>query len=381
MTIRIGVMLRALSEKGGIGVYTRNIVSELLKLDRTNEYVLFYQKEGDVGAFAAHPNAKEKLVRGSSKALWDQVSIPAACRSERLNVLFHPKFTVPLLAPCPVVMTVHGADWFVPEQARFYKSLDIYYIRAFMPLYFKKCATVISVSQLTTDNFDRVLRLPPGKVRTVYFAPARNFRRIVDKQKLETVRTRYNLPQRFILTLSKRAGDDRKNLGQIIRAYAAYHARVDQPAALVVGGKDCHLFRDDYRLSENGYGRDIHFPGWLEQADLPAVYSLADLYLYPSNLEAFPIPITEAMACGTPVVTSNANGLREIAGDAALFVEPEDAAAIADAICRVHSNPGLQQSLARLGLARARRFSWDDCASETLAILEEAASSREATRQ
>lgn len=376
MTIRIGIMLRALSEKGGIGVYTRNIVSELLKLDRENEYLLLYQKEEDVGAFSTFPNAKEKLVRGSNKAIWDQVAIPAACWREGLDVLFHPKFTVPMLAPCPTVMTVHGADWFIPEQAQFYRPLDVYYVRAFMPQYFRKCSFVISVSQLTTDNFNRVLRLPPDKVRTVYFGPARYFHRVADRERLEAVRSLYSLPERFILTLSKRGGQERKNLGRIFRAYRAYHARVDQPAALVVGGKDCHLFRDDYGLSENGYGRDIHFPGWIEQTDLPAIYSLADLYLYPSNLEAFPIPITEAMACGTPIVTSNANGLREIAGDAALLVNPEDASAIADAICRVHSDPEVRASLSRRGLARAQRYNWDDCAAKTLAILEDAASSR-----
>jgi glycosyltransferase involved in cell wall biosynthesis len=111
------------------------------------------------------------------------------------------------------------------------------------------------------------------------------------------------------------------------------------------------------------------FPGWIDQSDLPAIYSLADLYLYPSNLEAFPIPITEAMACGTPIITSRANGLEEIAGSAALLVNPDDPEEIADAVQRVLTTPGLQAELSAAGLERSRRFSWERCAKETLDIL------------
>ncbi len=374
--MRIGIMLRAMDEKGGIGVYTRNIVAELLRLDTANEYVLFYRNPANVGRFAAHTNAHERVVVAPNKAAWDQVAIPLACRRERVDVLFHPKFTAPLLAPCPVVMTVHGADWFIPEQAQYYRWLDVCYMRLMMPLYLRKCTAVLSVSQLTTDNFNRVLRLPPGKLHTVYLAPARHFRRVEDPAALAAVRARYGLPEQFILTLSKRDGDGRKNLGQIFKAYGRYHAQAENPCKLVVGGKDCHRFRDEYRLPADGYSRDILFPGWLEQADLSAIYSLAGLYLYPSNLEAFPIPITEAMACGTPIVTSNVNGLEEIAGDAALRVDPQDTEAIADAIGRVLSDAELRQALSARGLARARRFSWDDCAAQTLAILERTADER-----
>jgi glycosyltransferase involved in cell wall biosynthesis len=271
-------------------------------------------------------------------------------------------------------MVVHGADWFIPEQAQFYGRWDIRYIRAMMPLYIRKCAVVLSVSQLTTDNFNRMLNLPSGKVQTVYFGPARHFRRITDSPTLQEVRTRYNLPEKFILTLTKRGGGDRKNLGQIFKAYACYHKQEEKPYKLIIGGKDCHLFRAEYGVPEDGYGQDIIFPGWIDQKDLPAVYSMADLYLYPSNLEAFPIPITEAMACGTPIVTSNANGLEEIAGDAALLVDPRDVGSIAEAMRRVLSDSELRATLTAKGLARSHMFTWEACATKTLAILEGLAS-------
>jgi glycosyltransferase involved in cell wall biosynthesis len=368
--MRIGIMLRAIDEKGGIGVYTRNIVAELLARDQANEYVLFYRRAANVGRFAAHPNVTEQVVNAPNKAWWDQVAIPLACRRQGVDVLFHPKFTAPLFAPCPVVMTVHGADWFMPDQAVYYTKWDVRYMRAMTPLYFRKCSAVISVSQLTTDNYNQVLRLPPDKIRTIYFAPARHFRRVADATVLQGVQARYHLPDRFILTLTKRLGDGRKNLGQILKAYELYHGRTATPHKLVVGGKDCHLFREEYNIPDTGYGADILFPGWIAQEDLPAVYSLAGLYLYPSNLEAFPIPLTEAMACGTPIVTSNVNGLAEIVGDAAILVDPKDAAAIAAAVTQVLSDGGMQAGLSQRGLARATQFTWDRCAQQTLDLLE-----------
>ncbi len=363
-------MLRAFDEKGGVGVYTQNIVRELLTIDSSNDYVLFYRNAANIGLFAQHKNVTERVVRARNKALWDQIAIPYACWREKVDVVFHPKFTAPLLAPCKAVMVVHGADWFIPEQAQFYDRWDVRYIRTVMPLYFRKCAVVLSVSQLTTDNFNRVLNLPPDKVQTVYFGPARHFRQVTDVSVLQAVATRYDLPETFILTLTKRGGGDRKNLGQIFNAYALYHQQVETPYKLVIGGQDCHLFRDEYGVPNDGYGQDILFPGWIDQKDLPAVYSLAGLYLYPSNLEAFPIPLTEAMACGTPIVTSDVNGLEEIAGNAALLVDPRDAESIADAMCQVLSEPELRAKLSTKGLERSRTFSWETCAKETLGILE-----------
>jgi glycosyltransferase involved in cell wall biosynthesis len=363
-------MLRALDEKGGVAVYTHNILHELLQANAQHEYVLFYRHSRHIGQYAHIPTVKEVVIRGKNKAYWDQIAIPWACHQHKVDVLFHPKFTAPLLAPCPVVMTVHGADWFIPEQAKYYTPLDVRYMRTVMPLYLRKCAAVISVSERTTENFNRVFPLPPDKIKTIYFAPARHFQRVTDREQLNVVKEKYQLPDRFILTLTKRWGDGRKNLGQIFKAYAHYHQHTTTPHQLVVGGKNCHLFKLDYNIPDDGYGADILFPDWIDQQDLPAVYSLADCYLYPSNLEAFPIPLTEAMACGTPIITSNVNGLAEIAGDAAILVDPQDTKAIAAAICHIMSDTQLQKALSQKGLARAAQFSWDKCQQETLALLQ-----------
>lgn len=365
--MRIGLMLRTLDEKGGIGVYTRYLLETLLAIDQRNEYVLFYRNPAHCGRFSGRANVTERVVKGSNKALWDQIAIPWACFRERVDVVFHPKFTVPLLAPARCVMVLHGADWFLPEAARFYGRLDRAYQAAFMPLYLRRAAVVLSVSQLTTDHFQRIFRPPPGKLETVYFGPAPHFRRVTDPAALRLVRKRYGLPDRYILTLSKPAGGDRKNIGGLLRAYALVHGGIAHK--LVVGGQGCERFRADYQIPPAGWGADVVFPGWIDQEDLPAVYSGSSLFLYPSHQEAFPIPLTEAMACGTAMVTSRVNGLAEIAGEAALLVDPDNDADIAAAVGRVLADPDLRAGLERAALARSPRFSWEACARRTLEIL------------
>jgi len=376
--VRIAVMLRTLDEQGGIGVYSRNLVETLLEIDSANEYLLLYRSAFQLGRYAGRPRVTEHLLKSRGKAWWDQVSVPLACRRFNADLVLHPKFTVPLLPGIPAVMVLHGADWFLPGAAQFYGRLDRAYMRLFMPLYLRRAAVAISVSQLTTDDFRRIFRLPEGKVRTVYFGPARHFRRVTDETALAAVRAKYGLPGQFLFTLSKTGDRGRKNIGGIFEAFARLHGKI--PHQLVVGGKGCEQFRDEYRLPAEGWGRDVLFPGWMDQADLPAVYSASELYLYPSMQEAFPIPITEAMACGTPIVTSRANGLEEIAGSAALFVDPQDSNEIAAAVQRVIGDPGLRQRLVAEGLERAQIFSWEACARQTLTILEEVARERSSGR-
>lgn len=359
-------MLRALDEHGGVGVYTRYLTEELLSIDRSNEYVLFYRSAANLGRYAHHPNATERLVRAPGKALWDQVAIPWHCWREGIDVVFHPKFTVPFLAPCRTMMVLHGAGWFLTD---FFGTWDVRYIRAVMPLYLRRADRVLSVSRVTTDTFNDIFDVPADLIHTVYFGPGKHFRRVDDPGALRRVRARYSLPQRFVLTLTKLGGDQRKNFGGVLGAYRAAHPRIDH--ALVVGGKGCERLRDDYGIPAHGWGGDVHFPGWIDQEDLPAVYSLADAFLYPSKMEAFPIPITEALATGTPIVTSDRNGLLELAGDAALMVDADDAESTAEALVRVLMDRDLAQRLRAAGLERSRRFSWEACGRMTLRHIEQ----------
>lgn len=375
--MKIAVMLRTFDEKGGVGVYSRNLVESLLDLDDRNEYMLLYRNAAHVGRYAERSRVSEHVVTAGNKALWDQWSVPQICRQLGADLILHPKFTVPLLTRIPTVMVLHGADWFLPEAAQFYGRADRAYMRLAMPLYLRRAAVALSVSQLTTDDFERIFSLEPGKVRTTYFGPAGNFRRVSDPEALSAVRRKYGLPDRFIFTLTRPDAGDRKNIRGVFEAFARCHKSA--ATKLVVGGRGLDHFRETYGLPSDGWGRDVIFPGYLDQADLPAIYSAADLYLYPSNQEAFPIPLTEAMACGTPIVTSRVNGLAEIAGEAALLVNQRDPDDIAAAVLKVLGDPALSARLSAMGLERSRMFSWEACARRTLQILEEVGARRPGT--
>ena len=366
--MRIGIMLRAIDEKGGVGVYTRYIGQELLELDQKNEYFFYYQNPKNIGRFASYPNVTERVISGSNPAVWDQIGIPRASRKDKLDVVFHPKFTVPFFADCKTVMVLHGAGWFIPEYAKFWKPLDVKYINTVMPLYCKSATAILSVSEITTQIFNDRFNLPPGKCTTVYFGPGKQFKPVTDEKTLQTVKEKYKLPDQFIFSISKYGGDTRKNFHGVLNAYKIHHGKT--PHKLVVGGKGCSQFREDYQIPDSGYGKDIQFPDWIDQEDLPAVYALADLFLYPSFMEAFPVPITEALACGKPIVTSNLYGLKELTEDSAYVVDAHNPEDIARGIEEVLTDRELHKSLGEKSLERSKRYSWSKCARETLAILE-----------
>jgi glycosyltransferase involved in cell wall biosynthesis len=174
------------------------------------------------------------------------------------------------------------------------------------------------------------------------------------------------------LTLSGGDRDDRKNFSSILEAFRQVHAV--QPCKLVVAGRDCERFRQRYDIPDEGYGADILFPGWVDQLDLPAFYQLASAFVYPSHMEAFPIPITEALTSGTPTVTSNVFGLRELADDAALLVDPNSPQAIAAGVLRLLNDDQLRADLAGKALQRAKRFDWARCTRQTLELIEQVGS-------
>jgi glycosyltransferase involved in cell wall biosynthesis len=372
--MRIGIMLRAIQEKGGIGIYTRHITRELIELGRDHHFTLFYSDHTHLGRFSEYSHVTERYLNAPNKAAWDQIIVPIECWKEKIDVLFHPKFTVPLLSTFKSVMVLHGAGWFMPEHSRFWKKNDLRYVRFMMPLYCRKAAIVLSVSNITTEIFNKTFHLPQEKVRTVYFAPGRHFKRITDMDHLVKIQQKYQLPTPFIFTLSGYDRGDRKNFAGILGAYRLHYGKSSHH--LVIGGKDCHKFKEQYAIPDHGYGANIHFLGWIEQEDLPAIYSLADLFLYPSNVEAFPIPITEALACGTPIITSNANGLVEIVGDAACLVDPTDFERISEVLTDLLGDVEKRQMYSELAQRRSSRYSWDRCAQETLSALEEAGSSQ-----
>lgn len=366
--MRIGIMLRAFEEKGGVGVYTRNVTRHLLRVGARHEFFLYYANRDSLAAFDEFSHTHARYVPLRNKFAWDQVMMPRMFRRDRLDALFHPKFTVPLLCGHRSAMVLHGAGWFIPETRHFWSRTTRVYARLTMPIYCRRAGAVLAVSEITRQVFIERLGVSPDKITTVYFAPGEQFASEPPPLHSMEVKAKYRLPERYILTLSGGDRAERKNFVAIIESFRKVHDKVK--CSLVVAGRDCEHLREQYRIPSTGWGADIIFPGWVDQSDLPVFYRNAAVFLYPSNMEAFPIPVTEALASGTPLVTSNAYGLSELAGDAALLVDPRNPGEIADAVLRLLCEPGLREELRAKAVLRSRLFNWEECARKTLAILE-----------
>ena len=356
-------MLRGVDKRGGSGIYAQNVVPELLRQGRDLEWLLIYRERSQLGSFALTPNARELVAPSPHPVAWDHIAVPRVARREQVDVLFHTKFTVPLRGSTPSVMALHGASWYV--EPWFYPWWDNLYIRLAMPLFCRRAAHMISNSVCTTQDYVNLIGADRSKITTVPLAAAPIFHRVTDGAELTRVRERYGLPEEFILSVS--VLDARKNAPRLLRAFDL--ARRTHPCALVLAGAERATVAARYPEVAHLLGDAVICPGWVQQQDLPAIYSMAKIFFFPSIYEEFGIPNCEAMACGTPIVTANRAAPPEIAGDAALLVDPLDVDAMAAALVRLLDDGTLREELSRRGLARSRRYSWSETARVTLDVL------------
>jgi len=373
-------MLRAIDEVDGSGVYARELCDALIALDTANDYVVFYMHPHQVGRYAHQPHVRERLVRSRSKLMWDQVLIPLAARRESLDVLFHYKLTIPLLAPCPTVVQQRGVEqWLFPE---FYDRLNRTYMTRSIPLYCRRATRVLTNSDSLANELSDVAGVPRTRLQTIYAAAGAGFRPVTDARELARVRAKYRLPPHaFLLAVAKgyaRIGErgqrlyPRKNIAGTLDAYARVRAAVrDCPPLVLMGAGLAERLQGD-RLDAD-LAASVVVPGLIAHEDMPAVYSMARALVFPSLYESFGIPIVEAMACGCPVITSNRGACREVAADAALLVDPTDTSAIAAATIRVVGDEPTARALRQRGLMRAGHFSWTKSAQQLRDVLHEVA--------
>jgi len=361
--VRIGIMLRGVDKRGGSGIYARHLVPELLRQGRDLEWLFIYRNSSQLGSFELASNARELVAPSPHPVAWDHIAVPRVARREGVDVLFHTKFTVPLRGRTPAVMALHGASWYV--EPWFYPWWDNLYIRASMPLFCRRAAHMISNSVCTTEDYVNLIGADRAKITTVPLAAAPFFHRVTDADELARVRARYGLPEEYILSVS--VLDLRKNVPRLLRAFDL--ARRTHPCALVLAGAERATVAARYPEVAHLLGDDVVCTGWVPQEDLPAIYTMAQLFFFPSIYEEFGIPNCEAMACGTPIVTANRAAPPEIAGDAALLVDPLDVEAMANALIQLLKDRALREELSRRGLARSRRYSWSETARVTLEVL------------
>lgn len=364
--MRIGFDATALPPQPfGAANYIINLIQTLLRVDATNEYVIFSQpRHASLFDSTRAQIIQIALPSPFLRIAWEQTALPFLARQHRLDLLHSPHYTMPLAKSCRTVVTFHDMTFFLyPQMHLRYKRI---FFRTMIPLSARRANALIAISHSTRADILRILRTPPDKVITIPYGIAPHFQPLTDANMRDAFCQQHNLPRPFILYVGNL--EPRKNLPMLVRAFARL-VRAGLPHALVLAGsrgwKDTEIFAT---IQELDLTTRVFFPGYISQSDLPTLYSAADLFVYPSLYEGFGLPVLEAMACGVPVITSNISSMPEVIGDAGVLIELNDVDTLAAALQRVLTDRPLRATLAAKGLARARAFSWEHTAQATLSI-------------
>jgi len=349
--MRIGIDVQStLGRKTGIGLYTANLLQALRRVAPQHEYVELSWGRTDE-------------LRTDQRLWWEQVELPRRARAAQVDLLHLTGFGVPRWHPCPTLLTVHDLIGLLfpanlPPISRLYWS-------RWLPRTIRWADQVIADSEHTRRDLIRLLGIPAERIEVVYLGVDQAFHPLKDQVALEAVRHKYRLPSAIILYVGTL--EPRKGLNTLISAYATLAA--DIPHHLIIAGKRGWYTEPLFRqVKALGLSQRVHFTDYVADEDLPGLYNLADLFVYPSRYEGFGLPPLEAIACGVPVVCSNAASLPEVVGDAALLVPPDDAEALAAAIRRVLDDKALRGEMRARGLEQAGRFTWEKTARRTAGI-------------
>ena len=313
-------------------------------------------------------------VRPANALLRISVAMPLMALRDAVDLL-HVTYNAPPVSPCPTVVTIHDISF--EHYPQFFSPRDRLILKTLVPLSARRAARIITVSQHAKREIVARYGIPAEKIAVTYEAAGEQFRPITDVATLQSVRTKYGIGKGpFVLALGNL--QPRKNIGRLVEAFARLErTSTDVKPKLVIAGKAQWRESEVYRaVRQAGIEESVVFPGYVDDADLPALYGAATAFVYPSLYEGFGLPPLEAMACGTPVICSDAASLPEVVSDAALMVDPSSVPALAEALVQVLTTTGLRDDLVARGLRRAQEFSWDRCAAETLAVYREALFSR-----
>jgi glycosyltransferase involved in cell wall biosynthesis len=369
----IGVMARLLDQQDGLGVYSRELLRHLFALDAETRYVVFLGSSRAQGMFDEFPNVQTQVLPCSSKLWWDQVLVPRAARSCAADLIFNPKFSLPLLTRIPGVFVLQSCDWFVNPGN--YPWWDNLYIRLTLPLYCRKARGLLAISQATLNELRTRTGLKLPCTAITHAGVGANFTAQGDPVSLQQFRQKYSLPDRYIFTvarvlhtgLAKMPAYPGGNNERLVRAYGAYRQRAQQPLPLVVAGRGVREY-----LLARGFSaaqlEGIHFLGFVPNDTLHHAYQLAECFVLATLCESFGIPILEALASGCPAIVPSTGAAPEVAGDAARLIDPYDEQDIARALLEVAESVPLRERLALEGLRRARAFGWHQAARQVLQV-------------
>jgi glycosyltransferase involved in cell wall biosynthesis len=365
-TMKIGIDARLVHyQRAGIGQYTQRLAQAMAAIDHDNSYSLL-QSRKDGTPLVGSPTFRRRSLWTPPHHRYEQWLLPLEIWPLRLDLLHCPDFIPPFRRPCPAVITVHDLAFLrfpglLTEESRsYYGQIE----RAV-----ESAEHIIAVSESTKSDLVALAGADARKITVVYEAAGPSFQP-ADAAQIAAVRQRYGLQDDYILFVS--TIEPRKNIPFLLEAYAqmrsTWSGAGDAPR-LVLAGKKGWLYDSVFVIMEQlGLSTSVVFTGGIPIEDLPALYSGALCFVLPSLYEGFGLPVLEAMSCGAPVIATNVSSLPEVAGDAALLVDPQDMLGLAMALQRLCQDEALRQDLIARGRAQAARFSWQRAARETIAI-------------
>ena len=361
-------------KKHGMDFVALELVRNIQNTDKQNEYFIFV-KPGPDKCLQSTPNVHVIELTGKSYPFWEQIALPGAAKKYGCEILHCTSNTGPVRCPIPLVITLHDI-FYLEVISLFKKGFSAYqkfgnmYRRYVVPIVVKHSRKIITVSESEKKRIAGYFKLYDQRLTVVYNGVGKIFKPVTDASELQRVKNVYKLPDQFIFLLGNT--DPKKNTRGVIQAYTIYRRKCKTGIPIVIA--DFPEASLNTILEESGSAElrnDIYRLDYIKNTDLPALYSLTSQFLYPSFWESFGIPILEAMSCGVPVITSNVFSMPEIAGDAALLIDPNNPAEIAEAMCRLTMDTELKNQLMEKGKVQATKFSWDKMARDVMKIYSE----------
>jgi glycosyltransferase involved in cell wall biosynthesis len=375
MTRTIGVMGRVLDQRDGLGFYCVNLLLNMVALDRNSRYVIFLGSSQHIDLFRGFSNVEVHVLPGRRKLWWDQVSVPRAAKRLKVDLIFNPKFSIPLFTRRPCAFVLQDSDWYVNPQN--YPWWDNIYIRLMLPIYCRKAKRLLVISQSTLADLVKFGVLDARKVTVTYAAVGDGFRADRDQIALSKFQSAFKLPESFIFTATRAYHTGNKNMQpypggnneRLLRAYQQYRQRGGQLPLVVAGHRIEEYLRNRGFADSDLTG--VQFLGFVANEQMHLAYQSAEFFVLVKLCESFGLPILEALASGCPAIVPSTCASPEIAAGAARLIDPYDESDIAAALLEVGQSPEMRRGMRERGLERARVFNWSETARRTLAVLNE----------
>ena len=368
--MRIGIEAQRIFRKNkhGMDYVVLQEIKEIQKMDTHNEYFIFVSPGEDHCVQDSH-NMHVIEVNCPTYPLWEQYALPRAAREAGVELLHCTSNTAPIWCNIPLILTLHDIIFLEPRDKAnksLYQNMGWLYRRLVVPRILKKCRRIITVSDFEMQNIINKLHLPPLQVAMIYNGYNEWFRPLDDK---DEVYKKYIDKPGFFFFLGNT--DPKKNTERTLVAYARYLEQSEVKRPLLMADLEKKYFDDIIARNNIGHIREhIKTPGYIVNSDLPYIYNAAFAFLYTSLRESFGIPLLEAMACGTPVITSNTSSMPEIGSHDAILVNPESVEEITAMMLRLETDSAFYQRQKKVGLERAKLFSWKKTAEQLLEVYE-----------